>query len=276
VTTPPLPLLEEAAMEAAARAGEILRRRFRPRERLVVETKGLHDFVTEVDREAEAAVVDFLRARFPDHAILAEEGSPEQAAGGIRWVLDPLDGTTNFIHGVPTFAVSLAVEDASGVLAGVVHDPFHGETFHAHRGGGARLNGDAIACSRPPSMHEALIATGFPFRELSRLSGYLAAFEGFVRTAAGLRRAGSASIDLAYTACGRYDGFFEVGLSRWDIAAGTLLVREAGGIVSDPEGGSHYLDWGDLVASGPTVHTAMLAITAGPLSRVARPPSAGT
>lgn len=272
----PLPLLEEAAVEAARRAGDLLRRRFRPREGLVVETKGLHDFVTEVDRQAEAEVVAFVRERFPDHTILAEEGSPSQADGGIRWVVDPLDGTTNFIHGVPTFAVSVAVEDPSGVLAGVVFDPFHDELFHGYRGGGARLNGSPIACSRPATMHESLIATGFPFRELSRLSGYLAAFEGFVRTTAGLRRAGSAALDLAYTACGRYDGFFEVGLSRWDIAAGTLLVREAGGIVTDPQGGDRYLEWGDLVASGPTVHATMVAITAGPLSRAARPPSAGT
>jgi myo-inositol-1(or 4)-monophosphatase len=147
----------------------------------------------------------------------------------------------------------------------VVFDPFHEELFHAHRGGGARLNGAAIACSRPAGMHQSLIATGFPFRELSRLSGYLAAFEGFVRTTAGLRRAGSASIDLAYTACGRYDGFFEIGLSRWDIAAGTLLVQEAGGIVTDPVGGPEYLDRGDLVAAGPTLQAAMVAITSGPL-----------
>lgn len=262
--TPPADL-EAAAIAAARRAGAVLRRRFRPASGLVVENKGMHDFVTEVDREAEAEVVAFVRESFPDHTILAEEGSPSQAAGGVRWVVDPLDGTTNFIHGVPTFAVSVAVEDGSGILAGVVFDPFHDELFHAHRGGGARLNGAPIACSRPPSLHEALIATGFPFRELSRLHGYLEVFEAFVHTTAGLRRAGSASIDLAYTACGRYDGFFEVGLSRWDIAAGTLLVREAGGIVTDTEGGEDYLDRGDLVAAGSSLQAAMVAITSGPL-----------
>ena len=151
-------------------------------------------------------------------------------------MVDPLDGTTNFIHGVHLRGLG-GGEDPSGLLAGAVFDPFHDELFHAHRGGGARLNGAVIACSRPATLHEALIATGFPFRELSRLHGYLDAFEAFVRTTAGLRRAGSASIDLAYTACGRYDGFFEVGLSRWDIAAGTLLIEEAGGIVTDVAGG---------------------------------------
>jgi myo-inositol-1(or 4)-monophosphatase len=139
-------------------------------------------------------------------------------------------------------------------------------------GGGARLNGDAIACTRPASLHDALIATGFPFRELSRLSGYLTAFESFVRSTAGLRRAGSASLDLAYTACGRYDGFFEIGLSRWDIAAGTLLVQEAGGAVTDPCGGTDYLETGDLVAAGPTLQAAMVAITSGSLRPAARRP----
>ncbi|HEX5042532.1 MAG TPA: inositol monophosphatase family protein [Candidatus Polarisedimenticolaceae bacterium] len=259
--------LEEAAITAARGAGAVLRRRFRPRERLQVESKGMHDFVTEVDREAEAAVVAFVRATFPDHTILAEEGSPSQQAGRVRWVVDPLDGTTNFIHGVPTFAVSVAVEDPSGVLAGAIYDPVHDEMFHCHRSGGARLNGEPITCTRPASLHDSLIATGFPFRELSRLSGYLTAFEAFVRTTAGLRRAGSASLDLAYTACGRYDGFFEIGLSRWDIAAGTLLVQEAGGTVTAPGGGTDYLETGDLVAAGPTLHAAMIAIT----SRSLRP-----
>jgi myo-inositol-1(or 4)-monophosphatase len=254
-------ILEEAAVEAARRAGAILRRRFRPAGGLRVETKGTHDFVTQVDRDAEAEVVSFLSRRFPGHGILAEEGSPGAARAEMRWVVDPLDGTTNFIHGVPTFAVSVAVEDEGGVIAGAIYDPFHDELFHGCRGGGARLDGKPLACSRPATMHEALIATGFPFRELGRLTGYLAAFEAFIRTTAGLRRAGSASLDLAYTACGRYDGFFEVGLSRWDIAAGTLLVREAGGIVTDVLGGLRFLDSGDLVACGPTLHAEMLRIT---------------
>lgn len=253
--------LDEAACTAAHRAGDVLRRRFREAAHLHVESKGLHDFVTDVDREAEAAVVGYLRERFPDHAIMAEEGSPLDASAGLRWVVDPLDGTTNFIHGVPTFAVSVALEDDEGVLAGAIHDPIHGETFHAHRGGGARLDGIPIRCSAPASLHDALVATGFPFRELRRLAGYLGAFESFVRSTAGLRRAGSASLDLAYTACGRYDGFWEVGLSRWDIAAGTLLVCEAGGIVSDVRGGGQYLDHGDVVAAGPSLHASMVEIT---------------
>jgi myo-inositol-1(or 4)-monophosphatase len=251
---------EAAAIDAARRAGAVLRGRFGDA-RLRVETKGTHDFVTEVDREAEAAVLDHLRALFPAHSFLAEETAPDAAAGGMRWVVDPLDGTTNFIHGVPTFAVSIALEDGSGLVAGVVHDPLHDETFHAHRGGGARLNGEPIRCASPRALDDSLIATGFPFRELRNLDPYLAAFRAFVEGTSGLRRAGSASLDLAFTACGRYDGFWEIGLSRWDIAAGALLVLEAGGLVTDVRGSGEFLDRGDIVAASPAIHDAMVRIT---------------
>ncbi len=253
--------LERVAVEAAHAAGEVLRRRFRERGRLQVETKGLHDFVTEVDREAEAAAVGSLRRRFPTHGVLAEEGSHAPAGEGFRWIVDPLDGTTNFIHGVPTFCVSVAVEDREGLAAGAVHDPFHGETFEARRGGGARLGGSPIACASPATMHEALVATGFPFRELRRLDRYLASFEAFVRATAGVRRAGSAALDLAFVACGRYDGFWEVGLSPWDMAAGALLVREAGGTVTDVLGGPGFMERGDVLATGSALHPEMLRIT---------------
>lgn len=242
---------EEAASEAARRGGDVLLRRFRSGPAPRLEVKGLHDFVTEVDREAEAAILDFLRTRFPDHAVMSEEASPDAARTRYRWVVDPLDGTTNFAHGVTPFAVSIALEDAEGLAAAAVFDPFHDEMFHAHRGGGARANGRPIRCSRPERAGNALIATGFPFRELSRLDAYLTAFATVVRSTAGLRRAGSASIDLAYTACGRYDGFFELGLCRWDLAAGALLVREAGGKVTDVHGRDGFLDSGDVVAAGP-------------------------
>ena len=265
-TRPPVgPAAEASAFErsaiAAARAGgEVLRRRFRE-PALRVELKGLHDYVTEVDREAEAAVVGVLRRLHPDHGIVAEEGSYAASSAGWRWIVDPLDGTTNFIHGVATFAVSVALEGPDGLVAGVVYDPIHDELFHAARGCGAKLNESAIVCREPASLHDALIATGFPFREMSRLSGYMTAFEGFVRTTAGLRRAGSASLDLAFTACGRYDGFWEVGLSAWDIAAGALLVSEAGGRVTDIAGGPNALIDGSIVAAGATIHSAMVAIT---------------
>jgi myo-inositol-1(or 4)-monophosphatase len=258
---------ERAACEASHLAGQVLRRRFRETTALRVREKGLHDFVTDVDHEAESAVVGYLTGRFSDHAVMAEEGSPNAAAAAYRWVVDPLDGTTNFIHGVTPFSVSVALEDEQGLLAAAVHDPFHEETFHARRGGGARLDGESIRCSDPEGLDQALVATGFPFRELSRVGRYLQAFEALIRSTAGLRRAGSAAIDLAYTACGRYDGFWEIGLSRWDIAAGVLLVREAGGTVTDVVGGDGSLDTGDIVAAGRRMHRALLEVTRGAFGR---------
>jgi myo-inositol-1(or 4)-monophosphatase len=252
---------EKIACDAARKGGEVLRRRFREHHPLRVELKGRHDFVTEVDRQAEAAVLGYLRERFPGHAYMSEEESPDADAAEYRWILDPLDGTTNFIHGVSPFSVSIALEDGRGLVAAAIFDPHASEIFHACRGGGARLNGEPIRCSRPGGLEHSLVATGFPFRELSRLDRYLQSFEAFARTTSGIRRAGSAAIDLAYTACGRYDGFWEIGLSRWDIAAGTLLVREAGGRVTDPSGGDTFLDTGDIVAAGSELHPAMLEIT---------------
>jgi myo-inositol-1(or 4)-monophosphatase len=249
------------ACEAARAGGDLLRRRFAEKKPIEVEWKGLHDYVTAVDREAEATVTGHLRERFPDHTIMAEEGSPDIEVADHRWIVDPLDGTTNFIHGVPLFAVSVALEDREGLVAGAIHDPLRDETFHAHRGGGARMNGEPIRCSEPSDASEALIATGFPFRELSRVDRYLRAFEAFIRSTAGLRRAGSACIDLAYTACGRYDGFWEIGLSRWDITAGVLIVREAGGTVTDVVGGDTMLDTGDIVAAGRGFQPELLKVT---------------
>ena len=252
---------EKVAVEAAQAGGEVLRRRFGDGLRLTVEVKAKHDYVTEVDREAESAVTEVLRRRFPDHAILAEEGSTGGPHAEYRWIVDPLDGTTNFIHGVPAFAVSIGLTDETGLVAGAVCDPCRNETFHAHRGGGAFLSGARIACSDLDHLDAALIATGFPFREMVHLPAYLDAFERFVRSTSGLRRAGSASLDLVYTACGRYDGFFEIGLKPWDLAGGALIVREAGGIVTDVHGGSGFLEEGSVVAAGSRLHAAMLAIT---------------
>jgi len=266
-TLPSPTRFEEAAREAARRPGDLLRHRFRDRSQLRIETKGLRDFVTEVDRDAENLVVGYLRERFPDHRILAEESysktGDEMAGGGstYRWIVDPLDGTTNFIHGVPTFAVSVALEDESGLLAAAIYDPVHDETFHACRGGGAHLNGKPIRCTNVADPNDALIATGFPFRDFTRAEGYLRSFEGFMRTTAGVRRAGAASLDLAFTACGRYDGFWEVGLHSWDLAAGALLILEAGGRVTDVVGGDGYLESGDILAAGTALHGAMLEVT---------------
>lgn len=252
---------EEVACQAARRGGDVLRKRFRSADALHVELKGLHDFVTEVDREAEHAVADLLRGRYPEHGILAEEGTVGAAGSQLRWVIDPLDGTTNFIHGLAIFSVSVALEGPDGPLAGAIYDPVHDELFHARRGGGAKLDGSPIRCSQLPALDDALLATGFPFRQLERLDLYLRSFEALVRRTSGIRRAGSAALDLAHVACGRYDGFWECGLSRWDMAAGCLLVEEAGGIVTDLTGGRTHLASGDLLAAGAAVHAAMLGVT---------------
>lgn len=265
-----LEALERTALEAAHAAGRVLRRRFRDGAGIRVETKGLHDYVTEVDREAEDAVLSVIRSRYPSHAVTAEEGSPSVTSDGPRWLVDPLDGTTNFIHGVATFCTSVAIQDEEGLAAGAIHDPTRDETFHARRGAGAFLDGRPIRCRGTSSLDTALIATGFPFREIENLHGYLVAFEAFVRSTSGMRRAGSAALDLAYTACGRYDGFWEIGLSSWDMAAGGLIVREAGGIVTDILGGDDFLGHGDVVAAGPAIHAAMLDITRGAFRSIRR------
>ena len=252
--------LERLAVAAAEAGAKIVRGRFGERSNLAVEIKSFKDYVTEVDREAESAIVAVLRDRTP-YGIVAEEGSPDAASRGPRWIVDPLDGTTNFIHGVPTFAVSVGLADEQGLLAGSVIDPCRDEVFSACRSGGARLNGSRIHVSRPGGLSTSLIATGFPFRELGRLPGYMKAFEAFCRSTSGLRRAGAASLDLAYTACGRYDGFFEVGLAPWDVAAGSLLVLEAGGVVTDTAGGDSFLASGSIVAAGGAIHAAMLEVT---------------
>jgi len=252
---------ERVACDAARAAGRVLRRRYLEKPALRVELKGLHDFVTDVDREAEAAVVGHILERFPDHTVMSEEASPDAAAAPYRWIIDPLDGTTNFIHGVTPFSVSVALEDRHGLLAGAIHDPVRDEMFHAARDCGSKLDGKPIRCSNPDGADLALIATGFPFREMSRVRQYLEAFEFFIRSTAGIRRAGSAAIDLAYSACGRYDGFWEIGLSRWDIAAGVLIVREAGGVVTDVLGGDSQLETGDIVAAGPRMHRFLVKTT---------------
>ncbi len=249
---------EQTAMEAASVAGLVLRKRFRSADPLQVERKGFHDFVTEVDRESERRLTAVLRERYPDHGIMAEEGSPETCRTGYRWIIDPLDGTTNFIHGIPTFCVSVALEDEEGLLAGAVFDPFHDEMFHASRGEGARLNGDPIRCSRPAGFDAALLSTGFPFRNFEKIDRYLEALKSCMETTSGIRRAGSAAIDLAYTACGRYDGFWETGLAPWDLAAGALLVQEAGGTATDFSGGDRYLLTGEIMAAGRETYREML------------------
>jgi myo-inositol-1(or 4)-monophosphatase len=238
-----------------------------------VQRKGPNDFVTVADRAAEEAIVRILRARFPDHAIVAEESASDEAAArpargpvavdtgaGYRWFIDPLDGTTNYIHGYPLFGISIGLMDAQGMRAAAVFDPVRDEMFTAARGFGAFLNGEPMKVTRPGKLANALLVTGIPFRSLDRLENYLESFRSFISGSAGIRRDGSAALDLAYVACGRYDGFWEMGLSSWDVAAGSLLVTEAGGVVTDFHGRPDFVGSGDIIAAGPEIHPPMLAV----------------
>ncbi|MEA3138344.1 MAG: monophosphatase [Gammaproteobacteria bacterium] len=259
------PLLN-IAMRAARRAGDLIVKSLSRLDSLKVDTKGRNDFVTDIDRKAEADIIATIRRSYPQHAILAEEsgGSGEDE---FRWIIDPLDGTTNFLHGFPTFAVSIAVEHRGRLQHAVVYDPMRQEFFTASRGDGAQLEGKKIRVSAQRTLEGALIGTGFPFRAGAHVDEYLAMLKVVMTTAAGIRRPGAASLDLAYVAAGRIDGFWEFGLSPWDTAAGTLLIQEAGGRVGTPSGAEYALG-ANIVAGNPKVYEALLEAI-GPLTPAA-------
>ena len=250
----------------AAQAGAAVISRYFRHAGLDVRAKAENDFVTQADKESEAAVVEVIRARFPEHRILAEEGGGAGVGSGeYEWLIDPLDGTTNFVQGLPVYAVSIACRKGGELLVAVIHDPEGKNLFTATRGGGAFWNGRPMFATgttggaRRDGLKGAFLATGYPFRALSTLDLYLAIFRDVFHYAKAIRRCGSAALDLAYTAAGVYDGFFEFRLSPWDIGAGILLVREAGGVVTDLDGGEDFFASGNIVAGGPGVHRDLLA-----------------
>jgi myo-inositol-1(or 4)-monophosphatase len=245
------------ATRAARSAGRILLRYAERTDHIAVTSKNRNDFVSEVDRGAEAAIIQELRSRYPDHAILAEE-SGEHSGSDFQWVIDPLDGTTNYLHGFPQFSVSIALKYRTRLEQAVVYDPLREEMFTASRGQGAQLNDRRLRVAGRKSLEGALIGTGFPYRDHSHLDTYLGMFKAMIQDTAGIRRPGSAALDFAYVAAGRLDGFWELGLAQWDLAAGALLISEAGGVVSDIGGGDRYLETGNIVAGNLKVHQAML------------------
>ncbi len=252
------------AVKAARRAGNIITRGARDLDLLTVTSKGPKDFVSEVDRAAEAAIVETLHATYPDHAILAEEGTAREMNRDAEnvWIIDPLDGTTNFLHGFPQYCVSIALAHKGIVTQGVIYDPIRNDLFTATRGRGAFLNDRRIRVSRRAQLRDCLIGTGFPFRDGSYLDTYLQMMRVMTQQAAGLRRPGAAALDLAYVAAGYYDGFFELGLSAWDVAAGSLLVLESGGLIGDLSGEGDYLYGGQVIAATPKVFAQMVNVLA--------------
>lgn len=246
------------AVRAARAAADQIVRASRRLDGLQISEKAPNDFVSDVDQQAEWRIIEIIRKAYPDHAILAEE-SGEDGEHDYTWIIDPLDGTTNFLHGFPCYSVSIAVRYKGRIEHGVIYDPNLDELFSASRGDGAKMNNRRIRVARREKLQGALLATGFPFRDGDDLEQYMRTLKALIQKTSGIRRPGSAALDLAYVAAGRVDGFWEFNLSLWDIAAGVLLVQEAGGLVSDMRGGHDYLTSGDLVAANPKVLREMLA-----------------
>jgi myo-inositol-1(or 4)-monophosphatase len=250
------------AIRAARRAGELMIRQLNQLESVKVTEKARNEYVTSVDKNAEEAIIEIIRDHYPEHSILAEESG---AAGDheYQWIIDPLDGTTNYMHGFPVFSVSIAVARRGEIEHGVVYDPLRQEIFSASRGSGAQLDGHRIRVSKRTTLQQSLIATGFPYRaNLQHIDRYLDMLRAVMLETAGVRRPGSAALDLCYVAAGRVDAFWELGLAKWDIAAGALIIREAGGRISDFRGGDGYLDSGNVVAGNPKVYAALSKLLA--------------
>ncbi|MCB1949920.1 inositol monophosphatase family protein [Nitrosomonas sp.] len=257
------------AIKAARRAGDIIIQASRNLDLLNISKKSRSDYVSEVDRAAEDAIIKILHDTYPDHAILAEESGMrgDIVNAEFQWIIDPLDGTTNFLHGLPQYAVSIALKHKGLLNKAVVYNPSNNELFTASRGGGAYLNNQRLRVSKRSRLEDCLIGTGIPFRDLTHLEAYLKIFKDIIPRVAGIRRPGSASLDLSSVAAGRYDGFWEIGLAPWDMAAGCLLIQEAGGLVGDLEGNDSYLESGQILAGNPKVFAQLLQIIQPHLSQ---------
>ncbi|HEY8119396.1 MAG TPA: inositol monophosphatase family protein [Methylophilaceae bacterium] len=246
------------AVKAARRAGSIITRASQDVGALQIRSKTYNDFVSEVDHAAERAIIETLQDAYPDHGFLGEEsGDTNQDAENI-WIIDPLDGTTNFLHNFPQYCVSIALMQRGQLTQAVVYDPNRNDLFTASKGRGAFLNDKRIRVTNRSKLQDSVIGTGFPFRDFSHLDTYMAMLKDMIKKTSAVRRPGAAALDLAYVAAGWYDGFWEIGLSKWDIAAGALLVQEAGGIVGDFEGNESWIDTGNIVAANPKVFAQIL------------------
>ncbi len=250
----------EIAQKAALQAGVVLKEYFGKVSPSMISEKAKNDYVTDVDKKSEAIIKNLIRSHFNDHDILAEESTSDRCSSPFRWIIDPLDGTLNYIHGLPSFAISIALEIEGELAVGLIYEPLREIIYSAVKDMGAFKNGCRMQVSGTGVLSTSLIATGFPFRIKDVIDTYLNAFRGLFMRATGMRRCGSACLDLAYTADGIYGGFFEIGLSPWDVAAGALIVKEAGGIVTDFTGGNLFLKSGNVIAGSGGVHAEMLEI----------------
>ncbi len=253
------------AVKAARRAGAIINRASQDIGTLTIKSKNFNDFVSEVDVAAERAIIDTLKDAYPTHGFLGEESGSTSHQSDFIWIIDPLDGTTNFLHSFPQYCVSIALQHKGEITQAVIYEPNRNDLYTATKGRGAFLNDKRIRVSKCDKLQEALIGTGFPFRDFKYLDDYLNMFKSMIQKTSGIRRAGSAALDLAYVASGALDGFWEIGLSPWDIAAGGLLVQEAGGIVTDLSGLSRWLESGNILVASPKIHDDMQAIIASHL-----------
>lgn len=245
------------AIRAARAAGDLIVREMDRVSDISIDIKGKNDFVTEVDTQAEFTIINTIKNSYPDHAFLCEE-SGASGDSDFLWIIDPLDGTTNFLHGFPHFAVSIALQHKGRLDQAVIYDPLKQELFTASKGKGAQLNNKKIRVSGHKTIDGALLGTGFPFGDTQKIDEFINSFRSLYPKIAGIRRAGAASLDLAYVACGRLDGFWEFGLKPWDIAAGALIVQEAGGLVSDMRGDNQFLETGDVVTGNPKIFKDIL------------------
>lgn len=251
------PLLN-IAITAARLAGDIIVRHIEQLDRVKITAKSSDEYFSEVDVKAEQAIINSIHKAYPDHGIIAEESGIHNEGSESVWIIDPLDGTTNYLHGFPCFSVSIALKVKNRIEHAVVYDPLRHECFSASRGCGAQLNDRRIRVSKQTQLNSALLGTGFPFRNTVIAQRYFPTLEALVGKCAGVRRTGSAALDLAYVASGRLDGLWEFGLRPWDLAAGSLLIKEAGGLIGDMQGGENYLKQGDVVAGTPKVFKALL------------------
>lgn len=248
------------ANEVVLQTGAFIREESAKIHQIVIEEKDLNSLVSYVDKTAEMQLVEGLQKLIPDCGFLTEENTTTIAGKSVEWIIDPLDGTTNFLYGIPAFSISIGLRVNEKLVAGIIYEINRNELFYAYENGGAFLNGNSIHVSARKTLKECLLATGFPYYDFSGMNNYIEALKVLMRGSRGLRRIGSAAIDLAYVACGRFDGFFEYSLNPWDVAGGAIIIHEAGGKVTDYSGGNNYLFGKEIIATNSCIHNELMEV----------------